>query len=504
MMPVSRITTLFVALVITAFPSTFAEAASTESYFNKVKSQPLLLREFLYSFPKGGELHTHLDGAVYAESLIRWSAADGKCIDWASLTLTLPPCDAAAGRPSVSDVHLNEDKRNAMIDAFSVRNYERRPVSGHDQFFATFARFSAAGKGRQGSMLAEVTARAERQNTLYMEIMESYGMGRARKLAAVGGPLAEGTDAAEMVNSAEINTLVEDTIAFTNSAEAQWRSELSCDAHPDNAGCNIHTRYLAQVIRTFPPQQVLAQTVLAFKLIEADSRYVGLNFVAPEDAAIALRDYSTQMQIIAQVAALFPGLGRVITLHAGELALPLVSPDVMRDHIHQAVHVAGAARVGHGIDIAYEDGARALLKHMAEQGILVEINLTSNAVILEVEGDEHPFELYRSRGVPLALSTDDEGVARIDLTHEYVRATQTYDLSYAYLKELSRNALAYSFLPGGSLFSDIPRGRRVKACARDRVERALSDSCSEFLRTSEKARLQWELERRFSQFESNY
>jgi adenosine deaminase len=34
----------------------------------------------------------------------------------------------------------------------------------------------------------------------------------------------------------------------------------------------------------------------------------------------------------------------------------------------------------------------------------------------------HPFATYRKFGVPVALSTDDEGISRIDLTHEFLRA----------------------------------------------------------------------------------
>jgi adenosine deaminase len=48
--------------------------------------------------------------------------------------------------------------------------------------------------------------------------------------------------------------------------------------------------------------------------------------------------------------------------------------------------------------------------------VLVEINLTSNDLILGVTGTHHPFTMYRSYGVPVALSTDDPGIERIDLT----------------------------------------------------------------------------------------
>ena len=73
--------------------------------------------------------------------------------------------------------------------------------------------------------------------------------------------------------------------------------------------------------------------------------------------------------------------------------------------------------------------------------------------------------MYRSAHVPVALSTDDEGVSRIDLTHEYVRAAIDYNLSYRDLKQLARTGMEHGFLPGASLWikpDDLPQcGRRV-------------------------------------------
>ncbi len=491
-------------MLLLSLHGTLASAGPAESYFNHVKDDPLLLRHFLYQFPKGGDLHSHLDGAIYAENYIAWAATDGKCIDLSSFIIDLPPCDASAGRPRVADIQFDPGIINSIINAFSIRNYEFGPLSSHDQFFATFQRYIVASHGRQGSMLAEVTERAARQKVLYLEIMQSYGMDIARNLAVKNEKFNGNTSLAELAKLDAVETLVTDTLVFTDQVEQQWQDELGCKNAPDIPGCAVEVRYLAQVIRTFPRDQVLAQTLLAFKLIEQDPRYVGLNFVAPEDASITLRDHRVQMQIIRDLAAHFPGSSNKISLHAGELALPLVPPWELRHHIGEAVHIAGARRIGHGVDVIHEDDAMELLEYMAQQRILVEINLTSNALILGVEGAEHPFELYRSKGVPLALSTDDEGVSRIDLTHEYVRATQTYDLSYVYLKELSRNALAYSFLPGADLFMDIPRAEKVKDCAQDRVRRKLSNSCQKFLASSEKARLQWQLEEDFNLFEAKY
>ena len=180
-------------------------------------------------------------------------------------------------------------------------------------------------------------------------------------------------------------------------------------------------------------------------------------------------------------------------------------PEGLCCHIRLAVEQALADRIGHGVDIMYEDRPYDLLKNMADKGVLVETNLTSNAVILGIEGKHHPFATYRKFGVPVALSTDDEGVSRIDLTHEYVRAVEAFGLSYAELKELVRNSLEYSFLPGASLWDDSGGYARVApACQADLPGPGEpSASCAAFLRASEKAQEQWELERRFEAFETS-
>jgi adenosine deaminase len=77
---------------------------------------------------------------------------------------------------------------------------------------------------------------------------------------------------------------------------------------------------------------------------------------------------------------------------------------------------------------------------------MVEINLTSNDVILGVAAPYHPLPLYMAAHVPVALSTDDEGVSRIELTDEYTRAALEFHLSYADLKQMARTSVEHSFL----------------------------------------------------------
>jgi adenosine deaminase len=137
---------------------------------------------------------------------------------------------------------------------------------------------------------------------------------------------------------------------------------------------------------------------------------------------------------------------------------------------------------------------------------MVEINLSSNEGILGVEGDEHPFANYKLARVPMALSTDDEGVSRIDITHEYVRASIDYHLTYADIKNLARTGLEHDFLPGDSLWErpDIFTAPK-SACKADTLgAQNPSPTCKTFLDSSQKAAAQWELERRFRAFEARW
>ena len=194
-----------------------------------------------------------------------------------------------------------------------------------------------------------------------------------------------------------------------------------------------------------------------------------------------------------------------INLHAGELAPGLVPPEGLCCHIRLAVELGHAERIGHGVDVMYEDRPYDLLKEMAAKHVMVEINLTSNDVILGVSGKDHPLPIYRKYHVPVSLSTDDEGVSRIDMTHEYVRAAETYGLEL-------RGPEADGAHGPRAYFSSRrePVARAGCICSRRRVpappKRWAAKNhrrrCAAFLKSSEKAQQQWELERRFREFEA--
>jgi adenosine deaminase len=472
----------------------------TTAYFDAIRQQPPLLAAFLRRMPKGGDLHNHLSGAVYAESYIAWAAKDGLCLDRKALALRPPPCTAPQSVPA-AEAYRSEALYSAVIDALSMRDFVPGPQSGHDHFFASFAKFSAAGERHGGDMLAEAAERAGEEQVSYLELMVSPGMGAARKIGAALGWDADFMRLQKKLEAAGIGEIVAPVRRDLDAVEATERQRLGCaDAAPE-PGCRVEVRYLAQIIRNFPPEQVFAQALFAFELAQSDPRVVGVNLVAPEDDPVSLRDYTLQMRMLGFLEQEYPQVK--LSLHAGELAPGLVPPEQLRFHIRQAVEIAGARRIGHGVDIMEEDRPLELLREMAARHVLVEINLTSNAEILGVSGDRHPFPVYRRFGVPVALSTDDEGVSRGDLTQEYLRATLTYHLSYGDLKMLARNSLEYAFLPGASLWRSPGSLTPQAACAGDLPGAAApAPACAALLAASEKARAQWRLEGEFARFEA--
>jgi len=219
---------------------------------------------------------------------------------------------------------------------------------------------------------------------------------------------------------------------------------------------------------------------------------------------VPIRDFNQHMAMLDYLHGVYPKVH--ISLHAGELAMGLVKPEDLTFHIRSSVERGHAQRIGHGVDIMMEKDPISLMKEMAANNVLVEINLTSNDQILGISGDEHPLPVYMKYGVPVAISTDDEGVARSDMTHEYLRAFEGYRLTYNELKRMTRQSIEHSFLPGDSLWASTKGAfRPVVACAKDTgIAEKPSAGCAKFLAANERAREQWKLEEAFARFEKKF
>jgi adenosine deaminase len=422
-------------------PASVKPEAAAARRLAAIRTDALQLRAFLREMPKGGDLHSHLSGAVYAESYLRWAAADRLC--FATATMSIVACNGASGQMSASDVVQNTALYSQAIDAMSMRNWNRE-LNGHDHFFATFAKFGPASS-KTGEMLAEVTARAASEHVSYLELM----------LTPDGSPAALGRSTAWEPDLARMrerllaaglrDAVTSQARERLNAAEARQRELLRCGTPDADRGCGVTVRYIAQVGRAQPREIVFAQMLAWFELVGVEPRVVSLNLVQPEDDPIAVRDFMLHMSMLDFLHGLYPRVP--IALHAGELSDGMVPPEALRFHVRQSVDKGHASRIGHGASIMSEDRPFALLQELAAKKVLVEVALSSNEQILNGRGQrqQHPLALLLKHRVPVALVTDDMGVSRSSHTTEFAKAVEDHGLDYRALKSMVRNSLEYAF-----------------------------------------------------------
>ncbi len=476
----------------------------TEKAFEAVKGYPAALYAFLREMPKGGDLHNHMTGAVYAESYVRFAVENNLCADRKTLSLSAPPCKEGQveAKQAFTDPVLYRD----MLANWSMLGWPMSGKSGHDHFFDTFLKFDPAGMGHYGEMMAELAQRNAEGNTQYIELMLSPD-----EFASLGfGMKASWNDDFGKMRQTMLDDGLREIVAQSKRNLDKWEAQrdeiLHCKAVNKSMiepGCAVRTRYIFQVLRGFEREAVFAQILAAFELASQDPRVVALNLVMPEDGYVEMRDFRLHMRMLSYLKEIYPHVH--ITLHAGELAPGLVPPDGLRFHIRESIEVGKAVRIGHGVDILNEDNPHELLSEMARRNIMVEICLTSNDMILGVKGKDHPLAAYLKAGVPVALATDDEGVARSEITREFMKGVKEQDLDYLTLKRMARTSLEHAFLPGASLWQDGRKFVIGRECASDRPgARSVSAACQKLLSGSEKAHEEWKLEQKFAEFEAKY
>jgi adenosine deaminase len=523
-------------------------------FLDAIRDRPPLLRAFLQAFPKGGNLHVHLSGAIYVERLLEM-AKTGPGLDKLCVAGDPPrvvdcdvcgtSCDAVtladlvSGKPEIKAT-LPPQLRGAfrvqrLIDALSMRNFDASRGSSADQFFATFRALGPLSWATP-AMLRELADASNAQGLRYIEVMVSlqdYAVDTAQKPSfdkAVAGRLEERkqTPAADWAageakirsEMADVENAIIDIVRQRAEETARLLDQQKLGGCAD-PGCPVDVRFVQQVNREQPPIAFFTQLLFARELLRAQGptavrRVVGVNIVAPEHGPDARAGARAQMALIRSLCDPddSPCHGR-LSLHAGELVTGLAPPADTRFHIAAAVD-AGARRIGHGVAIGHEASPPQgkpfeLLDRMARQRVAVEINLSSNRLILGVAGRDHPLRDYLAFGVPVVLSTDDEGISRSDVTNEWMQAVLDQGLTYRDLVRIARDSLEYSFLDGDSLWQlPTPGGRwrehrRAVACRRDRPgtdASALSPGCRTLLGRSEKAHHQWAFEGQLAAFEA--
>src|ERR1041384_4724470 len=482
----------------------------TATYFESIRKSPPKQMAFLLKMPKGADLHNHLSGSIYAERYIQWAADKGLCVNNATMSLSVPssPSTCNTGQTPANTALTNSVLYRQMVDAWSMRNWQLSGQSGHDHFFDAFGRFGPATYDNNGKMLAEAVKSAARGRVFYLELMLTPdGTPTGVASSQIGDKVGWDGNFESTLSKLKANGIDNAAaIGLKNlqAMETEKNQLLKCGTPQADPGCAVTIRYVAQVSRNSAPGQVYAQMVTGLALAnDPQSKVVATNLVQGEDGLNSMQNFSLHMQMLKFLRPLYPRAK--VTLHAGELAPGLVPPDGLMFHIRESVMVARAERIGHGVDIMHETDPFELLKEMARLNVMVEICLSSNDLILGISGSRHPLATYLEYGVPVALATDDEGVARSEISLEFLKAAEEQGLGYLQLKTMARNSLQYAFIAGESLWSDRRKFVPVVQCARDVDEMKLtSNSCKQFLAGNEKGRLQLQLEQDFSAFEQQW
>jgi adenosine deaminase len=485
--------------------ATLWEQAASDK-FDSLLGDPTALAVFLKGVPKGGDLHNHLTGAVYAETYLDWGKADGDCVNNSS--------HAAVASSSCSATNVAMPTSGAFFDsivqAWSMQGFVAGSENGHDHFFATFGKYGLVAGGHRDETLADVAQRAADENEVYVETMFNLAknMGTLTASVSTGTLTADGLPALydSLVANAGFATAVTNDVAVLTSAHAGYTAALGCNDLSPPAACDVGVRFIAQVARTGAADQIFGQLVGAFEMAKKSNLIVAANLSSPEDDSASINNYNLHMAMLDFLHTKYAGVSPLhVTLHAGELVPAYLPANSTANtfHIRAAVEVGHAERIGHGIDINSETDPNGLMDEMAANHIAVEVCLSSNTQILLVSGANHPLAQYMAHGVPVALATDDQGVSRSSMAGEYLRAALDQHLTYRQLKTIARDSLEHAFLPGDSVWTTL--GTPVSACAAT-ATMGIGDSpnaaCSAFLATSERATIQWSLEHNFLAFES--
>jgi len=447
-------------LAAAALLSNVTHAASNEEitkrhYAALIAGQPKLaeLTMFFTMFPKGGELHHHYSGAIYAEQYLEWVDLQHYCVNKSNYMIETDAkavaaalAKPAAERSCVSGAEVMND--NAMLvnllQRWSVKDFHNHIAlqSPPDrQFFDVFPYFNPVASDHAAEGLKRLKQRAIQENLSYIETVfeiAPFAQDAEFDQQALAGGVNDAMLAGWMAR-------LEQDQAYNGWIAAYLQNVRTGSAGIDDA--NFTMRFQPFTLRFLTPSQVFAQMVASFKLVQAEPKIVGANIVGQESANVSMRDYSMHMKMYKFLKTKYPDVK--LALHAGELALGNVPPEGLTFHIKEAIDVAGASRIGHGMDIAHETDALGTMKKMHDKGIAVEVNLSSNDFILGVKGDAHPVTLYKKYGVPFVISTDDAGVSRNNLSGEYVLFASRYKPDYSEIKKLSYDSLRYSFLAEG-------------------------------------------------------
>ena len=127
---------IFLSLVFLAegrceMDSAALKEVQTTQRFEALRENPEELRAFFLAMPKGGDIHNHLTGSIYAEYLIDQASAQNLCIDLDNYTVSAKYCGSTNSEP-VKNAYSDSKLYGRIVDAWSMRDSELLEESKRD------------------------------------------------------------------------------------------------------------------------------------------------------------------------------------------------------------------------------------------------------------------------------------------------------------------------------------------------------------------------------------
>jgi adenosine deaminase len=295
-----KLVSLLVSLAVgghaLAAPTT-NEAATARYFASLTGTEPKQaeLTLFMSQMPKGGELHHHFDGAIYAEKFLEWIDRKAYCIDKTSFRIATNKPDGACLSASaiIGDNNLYREllQRWSMKDYFNHGAIQPPP---DQRFFDTFLYFSPVGYAYLNEGLLHLKERAIADNIGYMETI--FTLPPFMMEAGFDGAIFQ-AGANQDALMAKLYAQLEQDAAFNGRINEYVATAEAAHANVDDA--NFTLRYQPFVLRLLPPSMVFSNMVSAFKAAQKSKLFVAVNIVGGENEHVSMRDY-----------ALHPGLAR--------------------------------------------------------------------------------------------------------------------------------------------------------------------------------------------------
>jgi aminodeoxyfutalosine deaminase len=190
------------------------------------------------------------------------------------------------------------------------------------------------------------------------------------------------------------------------------------------AESSVETRWIFDAVRQFGVEP--ARQVAEWAAARQDRGVVALGIGGSEARGPA--------EWFGEVFSFAKREGLHLVAHAGE--------GTSAESIWAALEL-GAERIGHGISAADDS---ALMRHLRDRGIPLEICITSNLVTGVVRRlEDHPVRRLFDAGVPLTLNTDDPAMFGCTLLGEYELAKAKFGFTDAELENIADTAFKKAF-----------------------------------------------------------